>query len=492
MTELLRLEELRFDNSYARLPGELFARVRPTPLARPWLVSFNPDAAELIDLDPAEAERPDFADFFGGGKLLPGADPLAALYAGHQFGSWVPQLGDGRAILLGEAVNGRGERWDLQLKGSGPTPFSRGFDGRSVLRSAIREYLGSEAVHGLGIPTTRALCVVGSEEPVQRETVEAAAALLRMAPTHVRFGTFEVLAFRGWHEALRTLADHVVRHHFPQIEGEEDRFPRLLREVVERTARLMAMWQAVGFAHGVMNTDNMSVLGLTIDYGPFGFLDDHDPRFLPNHSDPGGRYAFDQQPAVGLWNCARLAGALLPLMTHDEAVAALDAYEGAYAEEHARRVRAKLGLARDREDDGELWNDLSALLAANSVDHTGFFRALGGFRTGEGEDDAPLRDRFPDAAGWEAWAARYRGRLRAEGSGDAERRARMDRVNPKYVLRNYLAQAAIEAAEERRDPSEIEALLRVLRDPFAEHPGMERLAGPPPEWGRRLVVSCSS
>jgi uncharacterized protein YdiU (UPF0061 family) len=361
-----------------------------------------------------------------------------------------------------------------------------------VLRSAIREYLCSEAMHGLGIPTTRALCIVGSDLPVQREEVETAATLVRMAPTHVRFGSFEAFYYRQQHEHLRTLADYVIEHHFPELVGAPDRYPRFLTEVATRTARLMAQWQTVGFAHGVMNTDNMSILGLTIDYGPFGFMDDYDPGFIPNHTDVSGRYAFDQQPGVGMWNVGRLAQAMIPLMSLEEAQAALDGYEPAFIDRYAELLRAKLGLREVREDDVALIGELFGLLHANHADFTRFFRALGGFKQDPTDPNAPVRDLFIDWAAWDAWADRYRERLQAEGSVDAERPVRMDAVNPKYVLRNYLAQNAITRATEHRDYSEIDRLLALLRNPYEEQPEMEEYAAPPPDWGKRLVVSCSS
>ncbi|HMZ56797.1 MAG TPA: YdiU family protein, partial [Nitrospira sp.] len=297
------LETLRFDNRYARLPEAFYAKVNPTPFSSaPFLISANRVAMELLDLDPREATRSEFAGVFGGSLLVPGMEPLAMLYSGHQFGVYVPQLGDGRAILLGEVLNERGERWDLHLKGAGMTPFSRDGDGRSVLRSAIREYLCCEAMHGLGIPTTRALCLVGSDEKVYREQVETGATIVRMAPSHVRFGSFEIFYYRKQHEHLQRLADHVIESYFPHLASTADKYLRFFAEVAERTAALIAQWQAVGWSHGVLNTDNMSILGLTLDYGPYGFMDDYDPGFICNHSDYNGRYAFNQQPYIGLWN----------------------------------------------------------------------------------------------------------------------------------------------------------------------------------------------
>ncbi len=305
MLAMKTLDQLRFDNTYARLPGAFHARVQPTPLQDVHLVSVSERAAALLELDPHSIRVNGAVACLSGSAEWPGTEPVAMCYAGHQFGHYVPQLGDGRAMILGEVVNDAGERWELQLKGAGLTPFSRDGDGRAVLRSTIREYLCSEAMHGLGIPTTRALCMFNSAEEVYRERIESGALLVRMAPSHVRFGSFEVFFYRQQYAALKDLADYVIDHDYPQLREQPQPYLALLTEVVERTARLMAQWQLVGFAHGVMNTDNMSILGLTLDYGPFGFLDAYDPGFICNHSDYRGRYAFDQQPSIGLWNaCA--------------------------------------------------------------------------------------------------------------------------------------------------------------------------------------------
>lgn len=484
------LETLQFDNTYTRLPTGFGQRVRPTPVPDPYLVSFNPDAAALLDLDPAEAARPEFAQYFAGNRLLPGSDPVAMRYAGHQFGSWVPQLGDGRAILLGEVRNAQGERWDLHLKGAGPTAYSRHGDGRAVLRSSIREYLCSEAVHGLGIPTTRALCVVGTDLPVYRERPETGALVVRLAPSHVRFGSFELFASRGQVDELRTLADHVIDGHFPGLTGRDDRYVRLYEEVVARTADLLAQWQAVGFAHGVMNTDNMSVLGLTLDYGPFGFVEGFDPGHVCNHSDHTGRYAFDQQPGVAHWNLARLGEALTPLAPVEALTEVLRTYPGRFNDRLDALMRAKLGLARRLDGDTDLWLGALDVLAGQRADYTGFFRALGGFDPRPGAENAGLRGLFGCPTGFDAWAEQYRTRLEQEPELPADRRAGMDRVNPRYVLRNHLAQRAIERAE-AKDYSEVERLLDLLRDPFTDRPGMGEYAAPDPA-GRRLVVSCSS
>ncbi len=489
-----KLEQLDVHNTYARLPEEFYSRLAPTPFSKPaYLVSFNADAAALIDLDPNEAARPEFVDYFSGGRLLPGSEPLAMLYSGHQFGQYVPRLGDGRAILLGEVRNRQGEKWDLHLKGAGQTPYSRDGDGRAVLRSTIREYLCGEAMHGLGIPTTRGLCIVGSDEEVLREEgVETGAMLVRMSPTHVRFGSFEVFYYRRQHDHLARLADYVIELHFPHLAGAGDRHPRFLAEVVVRTAHLMAKWQAVGFAHGVMNTDNMSILGLTLDYGPFGFLDDYNPGFICNHSDHGGRYAFHRQPEIAHWNLHALAQALLPLMTEEQAREALAAYEPALVAHYKDLMRQKLGLQEWRAEDGDLLTGLLEIMQADHADYTNTFRALAGFRSDPSAGNESLRDLFLDRTAFAAWAGRYRERLRLEGSRDTERKQRMNRVNPKYVLRNYLVQIAITQATEKKDFTEINRLHDVLRDPFAEQPAMEQYAALPPDWGKRIVVSCSS
>jgi len=484
------LETLPFDNSYARLPSAFHARLAPTPLSEPYLVSFNESAARLLDLDPAQSLRPEFLAYFSGEKILPGAQPLAMLYAGHQFGHYVPQLGDGRAILLGEVLNARGERWDLHLKGAGETPFSRAGDGRAVLRSTIREYLCCEAMHGLGIPSTRALCIVGSDMEVYREQIERAATLVRMAPSHVRFGSFEIFFYRNQPAELKILADYVIAYHFPHLNQVPDKYAQFLREVVVRTARLMAEWQAVGFAHGVMNTDNMSILGLTLDYGPYGFLDHYDGGFVCNHSDHQGRYAFDQQPDIGAWNLTCLAQALTPLMSVAEARAALSAYEFNFVDHYLNRIAAKLGLARSTEL-ALLLNRLLELLHENRIDYSIFFRRLNAFQTAANSDNANLRDLFVDRAAFDAWAYDYAALLRRSGEPDIVRKARMDRINPKYILRNYLAQGAIEKAQ-ARDYSEVARLLKLMQSPYEEHPELEQYAGFPPDWAAGIEVSCSS
>jgi serine/tyrosine/threonine adenylyltransferase len=485
------LDRLSFDNSYARLHPAFYEVVDPTPLSDPYLVAFNPDAAALLDLDAGEASNPASPAYLSGARRIPGSEPIAQAYAGHQFGVWVPQLGDGRAFLLGEVRNAKGDKWDLHLKGAGRTRFSRFGDGRSVLRSAIREYLASEALFGLGIPTTRALCIVGSDEPVQRETVETAATIIRLAPSHVRFGTFQYFAARGEADRVRELADFVIGQRFEGIQESSSRYRGFFGEVCRRTARLMAEWMAAGFAHGVMNTDNMSVLGLTLDYGPYGFQDAYDAGFICNHTDTGGQYAFDRQPVVGMWNCARLGEALLGLIEVTEAQEELETYWGAFVPEYARLMRAKLGLVTEQEEDATLLRDLLATLQADRADYTRFFRELSGFDEGQPVDCGAVPAMFADRAAITAWLDRYAARLGGEGSVAVERAERMRRTNPRYLLRNWIAQEAIERAQ-RKDFALIEELRRLFAAPYDEHPGMERFAEPPSASGREIVVSCSS
>jgi hypothetical protein len=493
----LTLEQLSFDNSYLRLPPEFYHVVSPQPLRDSHLISFNAAAAALIDLDPEQAKRDDFVAYFSGAKPLPGAEPLAMCYSGHQFGVNVPRLGDGRAVLLGQVRKANDELWDLQLKGSGPTRYSRGADGRAVLRSSIREYLCSEAMHNLGIPTTRALCLIGSSEAVYRERAEPGAMIVRMAQSHVRFGTFEYFYYTGQHDYLKLLADYVIDEYFPALSQRSDRYLALLEEVTVRTARLIAQWQRVGFAHGVMNSDNMSILGLTLDYGPFGFLDAYQAGFICNHSDSEGRYAFDQQPHVGLFNISCLAQALLPLLADNSeqaieiAKAQLNRYWPLYRREELQMVRNKLGLQQARDEDLKLWKELLALMEGQT-DYTLFFRALCDFNRNSPEQNHTLRDMFLNREAFDEWANRYAQRLAQEQSEDAARRERMRRVNPKYVLRNYMAEMAIRKAEDQGDFSEIERLMTLLRNPYDEQPGSEHYAELPPEWAEQISVSCSS
>jgi uncharacterized protein YdiU (UPF0061 family) len=478
--------------------GEPYSLPIPTrPLPEPRLLHVNRRLAAELGLDEATLASPAFTSVMAGNTPWPDTPARASVYAGHQFGVFVPQLGDGRALSIADIVDGRGQPQELQLKGAGPTPYSRGADGRAVLRSSIREYLCSEAMHALGIPTTRALALVGSPQPVRRETFETAAVVCRVAPSFIRFGHFEFWYYRGEHERLGPLADHLIDHHFPEFAGDPDRHARWLAEVVDRTARLMADWQAVGFCHGVMNTDNFSALGLTLDYGPFGFLDAFDPRHICNHTDQGGRYAWDRQPMIGHWNATRLLQACLPLLgdTPDAAVARAqplaDRYPSTYAPAMTARWRAKLGLAEARNGDEDLINRWLALLQSGKADFTRSWRNLA--RIGR-DDDGPgaaVRDELLDVAAFDAWLPDYRARLRGEARDDAERAAAMNAVNPRVVLRNHLAQRAIEQAE-AGDLTGFEALHAALATPFADGPADDPHAAEPPPEARHIEVSCSS
>ena len=484
---------LAFDNRFAALPPAFYTHLQPTPIPAPYLVGFSDDAAAAIGLARAALDDPAALDVFSGNRVAVGSRPLAAVYSGHQFGVWAGQLGDGRAITLGDvaAADGAG-RIELQLKGAGKTPYSRGGDGRAVLRSSIREFLCSEAMAALGIPTTRALMVTGSDLRVMRESVETAAVVTRAAPSFIRFGSFEHWYYNQRHDELKVLADTVLAQFYPHLLQQDNPYQALLAEVTRRTAHLMAQWQAVGFMHGVMNTDNMSILGLTLDYGPFGFMEAFDSRHICNHTDQQGRYSYAMQPRIGQWNCFALGQALLPLIGTVEATeAALAGFEASYGQRHSDLMHAKLGLATVRAEDEALIDALFAILQANHVDFTLFFRRLGQLQIDNIDADEAVRDLVIDRPAFDAWAAQYRERLRAEGSQDPARQLAMNAVNPKYVLRNYLAQTAIERAA-ARDYAEVARLQAILRRPFDEQPEHQRYAELPPDWAAGLEVSCSS
>jgi len=492
------LEALRWSNRFARLPAAFYTRLDARPLTDPVLIDVSEEAAGLIGLDLARSDRQVLCEQLAGNRAIGGAEPLASVYAGHQFGVYVPQLGDGRALLLGDVRGRDGEPWELQLKGSGRTPYSRMADGRAVLRSSIREYLCSEAMASLGIATTRALALVGASDPVIRESVETAAVVTRMAPSFVRFGHFEYFFWRDQPAQLKQLADHVIEHFMPECREHANPYLALLRVVARRTAQTIAQWQGVGFCHGVMNTDNMSILGLTIDYGPFAFIDAFDAAHICNHSDDQGRYAYNQQPQIAYWNLHCLGQALLPLTEDPERTReALSEFEEAFGESMQALFHAKLGLVTTQTDDDALIEALIGVLHANRVDWTIFWRRLAGLQLDASgvESDAPLRDLFIDRAAFDGWAVQYRARLRAEASVDAPRAARMNGVNPKYILRKHLAEVAIRAARGDDGPvdfSELQRLLGVLRNPCDEQPEAERYAHAPPDWAASLHLSCSS
>ena len=488
-------QNLNSNTRYSALPENFYRRVKPQPLNNPYLVSFNPVMAGLLDIDPEEISTPEFIEIFTGNRLVNGNDPIAMIYSGHQFGQYVSQLGDGRALMLGEVEGKDGNTWEIQLKGAGLTPFSRMGDGRAVLRSTIREYLCSEAMAGLGIPTTRALCITGSNDEVYREKIESAAVLTRVAPSHVRFGNFEIFFYRQQYDDLKILADYVIDQFFPDIREAENPYLDLLQQVIDRTASLIAQWQLVGFTHGVMNSDNMSILGLSIDYGPYGFLDTYTSGFVCNHTDHQGRYAYDQQPRVGLFNLSCLAQAMLPLIDDENGEAAaekanekLSEYQTLYTQYYDQGMRKKLGLREDRKEDGELFSTLFSAMEGQ-VDFTNFFRGLCAFdETGENHF---LRDSFLERIRFDQWAHNYSQRLKSESCDAMDRQASMRLVNPKYILRNYMVHTAIVKAE-NKDYSEVDNLLRLLTRPFDEQPEMESYAQEPPDWAKTLELSCSS
>lgn len=460
----------------------------PTPLPEPYLVATSPSSLALCKITPEQAKSQEFVELFSGKRLPPGCLPRATVYSGHQFGVWAGQLGDGRALLLGE-LHG----YEVQLKGAGLTPFSRMGDGRAVLRSSIREFLCSEAMVGLGIPTTRALCITGSDAIVLREQPETAAVVTRIAPSFIRFGSFEHWFYRDDLSSLKKIADFVISRYFPEFSEVPNPYEALLTEVTKRTAHLIAHWQTIGFMHGVMNTDNMSILGLTLDYGPFGFMEAFNPQHVCNHSDTYARYSYAMQPQIGQWNCYALGQAMLPLIgSVDETESALSNFEVEYRSKLSSLWHFKLGLTISIEEDAELINAMLAMMKINQLDFTVFFRRLCDLRLNDQSADNNLRDLCTDRDSFDQWVIKYRQRLAIESHDDMVRQQSMRRCNPKYILRNYLAQNAIEAAQQRHDFSEIEKLRQILSRPFDEQPENEAYAALPPDWASKLSVSCSS
>ena len=482
---------LPWQKGFAALGSDFYTELRPTPLPSPHWVGTSHSVAQLLGLPEGWHQSEEALQALTGNQVLAGSTPLASVYSGHQFGVWAGQLGDGRAILLGELAGGH----EIQLKGAGRTPYSRRGDGRAVLRSSIREFLCSEAMHGLGIPTSRALCITGSPGLVRREELETAAVVTRVAPSFVRFGHFEHFAANDQEEQLRTLADYVIGRYYPECRSPEATSPwggnpyaALLHSVSERTAQLMAQWQAVGFCHGVMNTDNMSILGLTLDYGPFQFLDAFVPGHICNHSDHHGRYAYNRQPNIAYWNLFCLAQALLPLIEdQDTALAALESYKTVFPDAFMAQMHKKLGLTQAQDSSEALVEPLLQLLAQNAVDYTIFWRRLS-HAVAEGQFE-PVRDLFADRAAIDAWLLSYSELLALEDKALAA--DLMLNSNPKFVLRNHLGEQAIRAAK-GGDFSELATLQRLLERPFDEHPGHEAYADFPPDWASSISISCSS
>ena len=486
-----------FDNSFAALPAAFYTRLDPLPLPDPYVVGVSAEVAGLLGLPPELLASPQFADIFAGNCLLPGSAPLAAVYSGHQFGVWAGQLGDGRAHLLGGLRNELGH-WEIQLKGAGRTPYSRGADGRAVLRSSIREFLCSEAMAGLGVPTTRALCVIGADQPVRREAIETAAVVTRVAPGFVRFGSFEHWAARDREAELRQLADYVIDTFRPECRDAANPYDALLRDVSRRTGELIAHWMAVGFMHGVMNTDNMSILGLTLDYGPFGFMEAFDAGHVCNHSDSHGRYTYRNQPAVAQWNLYCLADAFQPLLKDPMvARAAVDeTYGEAFETTFERLFRAKLGLREGLPEEVDFIGETFGFLQQHRPDFTTFFRLLSDLNATVSPEKRPksenaFRDLFIDRSACDNWLDGWRARLARTQWEDSERQAAMRAANPKYVLRNWLAEAAIRKAKDK-DFSEVQRLLTCLRRPYDEQPEFDDYAALPPDWASGLEVNCSS
>jgi uncharacterized protein YdiU (UPF0061 family) len=486
-----------FQNTYAALPANFFARVAPTPVAAPRLIKLNRPLAVHLGLDPDLLSTPEGAEILAGKRVPDGADPIAMAYAGHQFGHFVPQLGDGRAILLGEVIDRDGVRRDIQLKGSGPTPFSRRGDGRAALGPVLREYIVSEAMFALGIPTTRSLAAVITGERVQRETMLPGAVLTRVAASHIRVGTFQFFAARGDTDGVRALADHVINRHYPDAAKADRPYHALLEGVVARQADLVARWLLIGFIHGVMNTDNSSISGETIDYGPCAFMDEYNPATVFSSIDEQGRYAYANQPRIALWNLTRLAECLLPLFSDDkdQAIEQAQAILGAFSEKFTMAFgagwRRKIGLFTTQDGDDALVQDLLDAMAKNAADFTLTFRRLSDAAL-DPAGDGNVRAQFTDPAAFDEWAVRWRQRIAAEPQTPAERQAAMRAVNPAFIPRNHRVEAVIQAAMNHDDYAPFEELLSVLSKPYQDQPEFAGYADPPMPDQRVLQTFCGT
>ncbi|TCQ28951.1 uncharacterized protein YdiU (UPF0061 family) [Rhizobium sp. PP-CC-3G-465] len=485
-----------FDNSYARLPDAFFSRVDPTPVEAPVLIRFNRELAEELGLDIAQLEA-DGAAIFSGNTILPGAEPLAMAYSGHQFGGFNPQLGDGRAILLGEVVDRQGRRRDIQLKGAGPTPYSRRGDGRAALGPVLREYIVSEAMQALGLPTTRALAAVVTGEPVYRETVQPGAVLTRVAASHIRVGTFQFHAARDDRAGVKALADHAISRHYPELANDPQPYLAFLSAFADRQASLIARWLSIGFIHGVMNTDNVAISGETIDFGPCAFLDAYDPAKVFSSIDRNGRYAYAAQPGIGQWNLARLAETLLPLLDTDEeaAVTAANGVLKAYGERFQHHwlaaMRAKLGLSTTEDGDLDLVQDLLTHMHQEEADFTLAFRRLSDLAADPSTETA-FTALFRNPASTSLWLDRWRRRVEAEGRSAEDTAAAMRAVNPAFIPRNHRIEQAIVAAQTNADFSPFDALIRVLARPYDDQPDMAPFAEPPAPGEEVLRTFCGT
>lgn len=484
------LSDLALIEPYADLFRGFAADVQLQPLASPYILDVSPTVVEQLGLHYSPQQQSEWASAFAGEAMGQQKYAKSSVYSGHQFGQYNPQLGDGRAASIGVLATDSGD-WELQIKGGGLTPYSRMGDGRAVLRSSIREYLCSEAMQGLGIPTTQALCLSNSETPVYREEVETGATVVRVAPSFIRFGHFEFFCHTNQHDKLKRLIDYTIAEFYPSCLVENFPYLAFFHQVVQRTAALIARWQCAGFTHGVMNSDNMSILGLTLDYGPFGFMDDFDPGYIPNHSDHSGRYAYDQQPGIGLFNCACLAQALVPFVEVDALKGVLDTYEDMVSAEYAAWMRAKFGLSAPGQHDREVINRFLNLMAESRADFTCTFRALSESHAEEGGAPDSLRDCFVDRETIDHWYADYLSIAAKQHSSVEARLRAMQAVNPVYVLRSYMAQEAIEAAEQG-DAAVLKTIRTLLERPYQHQAGQERYAEPAPDWGKSLALSCSS
>lgn len=480
---------LRLSNYFKSLPVGFYSQLTPHTLDDPRLVAVSTGLANELGIDPTSLDSPEALSILSGGSLLSGSEPLAMKYTGHQFGYYNPDLGDGRGLLLGELTDHNNLTWDFHLKGTGKTPYSRQGDGRAVLRSSIREFLCSEAMYGLGIPTTRALSVVSCQNKVFREQVETAATVLRVTPSHIRFGHFEYAFHIGGIEKLKAMCDYTLKQYYPCVVGSSKQYEDLFVLTAEKTASLIAKWQAFGFAHGVMNTDNMSILGETFDYGPFGFMESFDSGYICNHSDTEGRYAFDRQPAVAHWNLSVLAHAMSPLLEQDVLAEGLKRYGEVFDRDYMNLMSAKLGLEPGG-DNQELVVKTLNMLAENKLDYSYFFRKISD--VGQGETEALLRDLCVNRQGFDQWLSDYKEKTDfTTEEHRTQRKLNMDLVNPKYILRNYLAQQAIDLAQ-TGDYSLVRTLYAVLQRPFDEQVEHSAFAELPPGWAEQIEVSCSS